>query len=181
MKINVLKTAIIGPSFVGKTVLCQALTDRTIDREYTSTIGVDYLVKYNKRMPNLSLWDLAGLERFQSIIGSYIRESAILVFCYSAESVESFYKMKEMYNKWKKCQYVQNKRVIIVITKTDSKRANINCEDWVEEFASEHCYPIVKTSSFNGNGIKELYNILIDNDEPIPTPVTPRYKFCCII
>ncbi len=158
MKRNVLKTAVIGPSFAGKTALCQALSDRTIDREYISTIGVDYIITYKKGNINLALWDLAGLDRFESIIGSYIKESPLLIFCYSAESYESYYQMVYRYEIWKKRKYIENKRVIIVATKIDSNYANVNYQDWPKNFLEETGYTFVKTSANSKIGIQELFD-----------------------
>jgi small GTP-binding protein len=177
---NILKTAIVGPSFVGKTVLCQALTGVTIDREYTSTIGVDYLIKYTNDGTKIALWDLAGLERFQDIIKDYIRMSKILIFCYSSENIESYHKMKKIHDKCKENNFVQNKLVIIAITKTESKLAIKNCENWADNFIKDTSYPIVKTSAFTGSGIQELYNIIINHNKIVKNIQQPTYKKCIL-
>ena len=167
MKRNVLKTAVIGPTFAGKTALCQALTNRTIDREFTSTIGVDYMVTYKRNGEiDLSLWDLSGLERFESIIGTFIRVSTVLVFCYSAESIESYWKMIKKYDMWKNRKYTKNKRIIIVATKIDSKYASHDYDQWPQTFLKETGYPFIKTSAIENIGIKELNDECVGDDEP---------------
>jgi small GTP-binding protein len=169
-----LKTAMIGPSFVGKTVLSQALTGVTIDREYTSTLGVDCLIKHTNNCKKIVLWDLGGLERFQDIINYYTRMSKILIFCYSSENIESFHKMKKIHDKCKENNFIQNKLVIITITKTDSKLAIKNCENWADNFIKDTCYPIVKTSAFSGSGIQELYNIIINHNKIVKNTQQPK-------
>jgi small GTP-binding protein len=93
---NVLKTAVIGTNHVGKSCLCSAIAGRTVKKEYSYTVGVDFIVKHVVRKHDtiaLSLWDLSGLDRFSLIVGSYVRGSPVLVYCYSAESSDSFKKM----------------------------------------------------------------------------------------
>lgn len=164
MKKNVLKTAVIGTNFVGKTSLCQALTNRTIDRDYTSTIGIDYLVTRKKGKIELALWDLAGSDKYNNIIFPYIRESPLLIFCYSAESYESYCKMLEKYDKWINSNLIQNKRIIIVATKIDSKQADRFYANWPIDLLTKTGYTFVKTSAFNGDGIQELFELCVENN-----------------
>tara|TARA_B110000908_G_C10149050_1_gene400454 strand:- start:653 stop:1105 length:453 start_codon:yes stop_codon:yes gene_type:complete len=114
---------------------------------------------------DLAIWDLAGLERFESIIGSYIRNSAVLVFCYSAESIESYYKMIEKYDMWESRRYIKNKRIIIVATKIDSKYVNRGYDQWPKAFLEETGYPFVKTSAIEKIGIKELNDECVGKDD----------------
>jgi small GTP-binding protein len=185
---HVLKTALIGTNYVGKSCLCYAITGRIIEKEYSSTIGIDFIVKHVFRQNDtiaLSLWDLSGLDRFRYIVGSYIRDSSVLIYCYSAESYDSFRKMLWKYEEYKNLGYSTNKHIIIVVTKIDSKKTFTYFETLGEEFAKKHGYPFIKTSSYNKEGIQDLINTcitiipitIIKPPEPL---IIQKYKYCNI-
>jgi Rho family, other len=168
MSKNVLKIAVIGQEYVGKTALCNAITDRTIDNEYNCTIGVDFMVKYvfkdNQRI-RLSLWDLAGAKRFTSIVSPYIKNTPLLIFCYSAESLQSFNEMTRRHNIYKIGNMLKNKHIIIIATKTDSDKIDINYENWGLTYAKQHKIPFIKTSAYSKEGIPELIQECIKHIE----------------
>lgn len=163
MSTNVLKTAVVGKNFVGKSSLCKAIAGRTINSEYTSTIGVDYIVKHIEDTP-IGFWDLAGLERFNSITTSYIKSSSIIIFCYSATDYDTYTEMIKKYNFYKDLKYLKNKRILIVVTKIDSENVKSDYEKWPEYFLKETGYPFVKTSSYKKIGLKEVVNTCLGKD-----------------
>ncbi len=62
----------------------------SFDKNYQSTIGIDFLSKTmyleGDRSLRLQLWDTAGQERFRSLIPSYIRDSSAAVVVYDVSS-----------------------------------------------------------------------------------------------
>lgn len=87
------KLVFLGDACVGKTSIITRFIYDSFDRQYQSTIGIDFL---SKTIPledctvRLQLWDTAGQERFGSLIPSYIRDSAGAVICYDVTSRASF-------------------------------------------------------------------------------------------
>ena len=80
----------------------------SFDNTYQATIGIDFLSKtmyLEDRTVRLQLWDTAGqgniffnltfvqyqnLERFRSLIPSYIRDSTVAVVVYDVTNINSF-------------------------------------------------------------------------------------------
>lgn len=159
-----LKIAVSGTNYTGKSCLCSAITGRAIEKEYSCTIGVDLMTKHINDNISLYFWDLAGVDRFQRIIFSYIRDSSIIIFCYSSESYDSFRKISDRYLRYKKCKQFDDKHIIIVATKSDSTKAIDGFEEWGETFAKNHGFPFVKTSAYTNEGVEELTELCITDD-----------------
>lgn len=75
----VLKVIILGPSLVGKTCLADRFFNGSFDPGSKATLGVDFSVitlsaNYKGRFWKiaLQLWDLAGEERFRSVMPMYV-------------------------------------------------------------------------------------------------------------
>jgi Ras-related protein Rab-7A len=178
---NVIKVAVIGTDNTGKSCLCNAIAGRKLEKEYISTIGVDFIVNHIARknyIISLGLWDLAGLDRFSSITIQYVNSSSVLLYCYSSEKLDTFTKMVSKYYEHKNYGYLQDKHIIIVVTKTDSNKTKTGYEKWGQDFAEKHYHPFIKTSSYTNEGIKELTNsCIIIYDPLIEEPV----KYRCIL
>lgn len=139
---------------------------------------------------SLHFWDLAGLDRFQNIIISYIKDSSVIIFCYSSEDYQSFLKIMDRYRQYKNCGHLKNKHIIIVATKADSKKAIDGFEEWGETFAKNKGYPFIKTSAYTKEGVDELSEMCINIPDTLETQIIPehkyirkpsRFSFCCLI
>lgn len=76
------KTLLIGDAGVGKSTFCTKLTTDDYVYSYSSTIGVDFFIKYIdifNKVFKLQIWDTAGQEKFQSIVSSYYRNSSLVI------------------------------------------------------------------------------------------------------
>jgi small GTP-binding protein len=185
---NDIKIAVIGTTNVGKSCICATIAGRLIDREYIPTIGVDYFTKIYNDTTKLCLWDLTGLQRFERVIYSYVRDSPVLLYCYSSESYESFrhmlYKYYDHYNRG----YTIDKRIIIVVTKTDSKNSINNFNLWGEEFTNKYKYPFIQTSSYTKEGIQDLINTFVSSSSSsslssstkIQSTIQEKISRCCL-
>jgi small GTP-binding protein len=160
---NAIKIAVIGSENTGKSGLCNAIADKTIEKDYFSTIGIDFIVKYIDRSygtMSISLWDLSGLDRFSDIVVPYISSSSILLYCYSCESFYTFKKMVSKYNKYKFTH--NNKNIIVIVaTKIDSDKKIKNFEKWGKEFANTHSLPFIQTSAYTKDGIQDITEICV--------------------
>lgn len=177
---NTLKIAVSGTNHTGKSCLCGAMTGRALETEYSCTIGVDLMVKHIiRKHDNISLqfWDLAGLNRFHSIIISYIRKCSVLIFCYSSEDYNSFLYIMDMYHQYKNCKYIDDKHIIIVATKADSKNATPGFEEWGETFAKDKGFPFIKTSAYTKEGVEELTEACMTIPNTLVSPIIPEHKY----
>jgi small GTP-binding protein len=183
METTVLKTAVIGARCCGKTSLCNAMTERTVYKDYISTIGVDYFVKHFERKNDkvtLSLWDLTGNDSFEHVIESYVRSCPVLIFCYSAKDENTFRELEYNHLLYKKKNIIQNKKIIIVVTKIDSYKF-IDYENVGKEFSEKHNYHFIKTSAYSKEGINQLTLTLLNFvSEPIILQPNINYNWCNI-
>lgn len=181
-----LKVAVSGANNVGKSCLCNAITGRHIEKEYSCTIGVDLVIKHIDNV-SLQLWDLAGMDRFKSIILYYIKNSSVVIFCYSSESYESFIKIMNQYINYKNDGFLEDKHIIIVATMTDSKKAINGFEEWGETFAKNKGFPFIKTSAYTNEGVEELKEACVTILDTLESPLIYIRKpkkinnLCCLI
>eukprot|EP00878_Enallax_costatus_P005800 GHUV01006081.1.p1 GENE.GHUV01006081.1~~GHUV01006081.1.p1 ORF type:complete len:178 (+),score=46.07 GHUV01006081.1:1095-1628(+) len=72
------------------------------DEVTTSTIGVDFRVKYltlNGKRVKLAVWDTAGQERFRTLTSSYYRGAQGVIFVYDVTRLESFENLQRIWMK----------------------------------------------------------------------------------
>lgn len=84
LEMSRLKCCMIGHAGVGKTSMCHAFMDKSVEN-IQSTMGIDFLSKtifINDSSVHLSLWDTAGAEKYDSLMHSYIRDSHIVLIVY---------------------------------------------------------------------------------------------------
>ena len=118
-----------------------------------------------KRVSNdvyIGFWDLAGLDRFATIISSYVKNSKQVIFCYSAESYQSYVNMINKYEFYKTHNYLDDKPIFVVATKIESRKAHHNYQTWSEDFVNFTFIPI---SSYTGEGLEKQF-LSINFDAP---------------
>ena len=85
---------IVGDATVGKTSICNRISNNAFTPYSPATIGVDFNV-FDLIMPNDSiikcqLWDTAGSERFRSITRSYYNNTAVVILVFDLSDAKSF-------------------------------------------------------------------------------------------
>lgn len=99
------KILLIGDSGTGKSSLLLRFTDDTfLADEMSSTIGVDFKVKYisipgaeGPQKIKLTIWDTAGQERFRTLTSSYYRGAQGVIFVYDVTSLDSFTHLSDVW------------------------------------------------------------------------------------
>lgn len=174
MNYKVLKIAILGESYVGKSDLCSVIANREPEKEYNCTIGVDFFTKYIEYTPldkyKITIWDLSGARRFQSIVLSYIRLNNFLIFCYSAEDKNTFLEIERRYILYKHNGYLANKTIFIVACKIDSQKIDPEYEEWGKYLSSTIGCGFYKTSSKTKIGIELLHSVIDSIPKNIKKP-----------
>ena len=89
------KITVIGDGAVGKTSLIKRYTTNSFEKDYISTLGMQFSKfeeNVNGEMVELFLWDLAGQESFALLRDKFFRGSngAIIVFSLAPEEIETF-------------------------------------------------------------------------------------------
>eukprot|EP00731_Ephydatia_muelleri_P022557 Em0015g140a len=155
------KVIIIGQPGVGKTSMVLRYCRNMFERNYKTTIGVDFEVeKYNVLgVPfNVQLWDTAGAERFRGVTTAYFRGAQVVMLVFDLGSEESLVKTRD----WLKDaqEFCQNQfEVFLVGTKYDSllEHDYLKIEEVAKQFAAEYKAEYWYTSSKSGEHIEELF------------------------
>lgn len=163
-----LKTIIIGDAGVGKTAFCKKLIKGEFSDIYSSTIGVDFFIKYlevNDKIFKLQLWDTAGQEKFESIINSYFRNAQVVIIMLDLHENNNEITFFKWYNKVLKYCSI-NVKTIVIGNKIDL----INNTNTVELIAlfKKFNLPYLEISVKENKNINKFETILHDTIYDIP-------------
>ena len=167
------KITVVGDSAVGKTSLIRRYTTNTFEKDYISTLGMQFS-KYeedlNGEMVELFLWDLAGQESFSTLRDRFYKGSsgAIIVFSLAPEEIETYRHI----DKWRLNikEVCGNIPIILFGNKADlvdqnaiATSPNYETSDvYVKKFAQDHnIMEYFKTSALTGQGVKEAFQTLV--------------------
>jgi small GTP-binding protein len=172
------KVVICGARATGKSSLCSRLTERALNFEYVSTIGVDLMVKYFDRA-KIHFWDLAGDARFENITSSYIHGVDLLIFVYNVEDFTTIDRMKYLYSTYILMGW--QSPAIVVGTHNDTRSARfVNFIGRGAAFAVEHKFHHFLVNLKSNDGVSDVMdkitNILLPmmiDEEPV-RDVFPR-------
>ena len=97
---HVFKILIIGDSGVGKSSILLQYTDGYVNKNLSSTIGVDFCIKIIelndlKKKVKATIWDTAGQERFRTLTKAYYRGVQGVIFVYDVSRKDSFDQLNE--------------------------------------------------------------------------------------
>ncbi|OXB34152.1 GTP-binding protein ryh1 [Cryptococcus neoformans] len=150
------KLVFLGEQSVGKTSLITRFMYDTFDNTYQATIGIDFLSKTmyleDRTLGKLQL----SIERFRSLIPSYIRDSSVAVIVYDITNRTSF----QNTSKW--VDDVRNERgqdviIVLVGNKTDlNDKRQVTPED-LDKRAKELGVMSIETSAKAGHNVKTLF------------------------
>ncbi|MGH2625806.1 MAG: Rab family GTPase [Anaerolineales bacterium] len=154
--IPVLKVVVAGDGNVGKTSLIRRYCEGKFEASRVATIGVDFqtqTVDLPAGKVKLSIWDMAGQDRFQVVRAGFYRGSRASALVYDVTSVESLEHLK----RWREeiLQAVASQPLIVVGNKTDLRRAVPREE--AERLAAEMDALYVETSALNGEGVPAIF------------------------
>eukprot|EP01124_Arcella_intermedia_P025042 TRINITY_DN4387_c0_g1_i3.p1 TRINITY_DN4387_c0_g1~~TRINITY_DN4387_c0_g1_i3.p1 ORF type:complete len:176 (+),score=41.38 TRINITY_DN4387_c0_g1_i3:41-568(+) len=88
-----LKLLLVGDSGVGKSSILLRFAENTFNESFTTTTGVGFKIR-TLHLPEgtikLQIWDIAGQERFRTIISSYYRGAYGIIVVYDVTNVQTF-------------------------------------------------------------------------------------------
>ena len=163
--INNYKIVIIGDINVGKTLILSRFRYGSFEPEYMPTLGIDFFSKnlfFEDKTIRLILWDTAGQERFRSLIPSYLKNADCIIIVFDITNKESFLSL----NHWltdSKNNVSENTIFVICGNKIDLKERRTVNENEINDFIGKNELIYMECSAKNGQGIKDLFNIIAKN------------------
>ena len=163
--INNYKIVIIGDINVGKTSILSRFRYGSFEPAYMPTLGIDFFTKnlfYEDKTIRLILWDTAGQERFRSLIPSYLKNADCIIIVSDITNKESFNSLNRWLNDAKE-NTVEGTIFVICANKIDLKDKRNVTEEEINDYIKKNDLIYVECSAKNGEGIKDLFNIVAKN------------------
>jgi Ras-related protein Rab-18 len=161
---HLFKVLLVGDSLVGKSCLLTRFTTDRFDDKSTSTIGVDFRVKYmllNGKRVKLTVWDTAGQERFRTLSSSYYRGAQGIILVYDVTERNTFENLERIW--MKEVDIYSNvddavKMVVANKVDLDTQRAVSSAEG--HDFARTHGCLYVETSAKTNLAVGQAFEEL---------------------
>ena len=165
-EIPLLKVVVAGDGAVGKTTLIRRYCEGKFHASRVATIGVDFYTQQVQLpgavsmrgggMVKLSIWDMAGQDRFDVVRPGFYRGSQAAALVYDVTSMASLGNLK----RWRDeiLQALPGQPFVVVGNKIDLERS-VSSE--LGRKAADHLgAPYVETSALTGEGLAELFETL---------------------
>ena len=161
-----LKILGLGDSIVGQTCILRRYIENKYEKNYLSTIGIDFKKKninLNKGIIKLTIWETEGQERFRSIITNYLKGPDALILIYDVTNKSSY----DSLNGW--VNFIKHGReestitipVILVGNKIDLEYPRKVTREEGYKFANENGFLFVECSAKTGENINDIFNKLV--------------------
>ena len=165
----VFKLIIVGEPSVGKSAICQQLTQKKFTNDYKTTIGIDFKTTYimlkNGSKIKCQLWDTAGQEAYRSIIKSYYRNIAGAILVYDISDKTSFDKLPYWLNEINTNKNDDNLLlpIILIGNKNDKEENRKVTFDEGKQFAKMNNILFMETSAKLDNNIYNFIKLLSEH------------------
>lgn len=156
---TLLKVVIVGDGAVGKTTLIRRFCEGKFHASRVATIGVDF---YTQRVTlpdntvKLSIWDMAGQERFEVVRSGFYRGSRAAALVYDVTSSITLRNLRT----WREevLHAVGDQPMLVVGNKVDLERRVP--PELARVFATYVGAPYLETSALTGEGVAQLFETL---------------------
>jgi small GTP-binding protein len=155
----VYKVVIAGDENVGKTSLVRRYCEGKFDASRVATIGVDFqtqTVELEDGPVKLSIWDMAGQDRFKPIREGFYRGSLAAALVYDVTVPESLAHLERWYHEV--TQAAPSQGFVIIGNKIDLERADNPTH--ARALAETLKGPFIETSALTGEGVEEMFRSL---------------------
>lgn len=152
----VYKVVIIGDGNVGKTTLIRRYCEGRFEQSRVMTIGVDFQTKNVKladKEVKLSIWDVAGQDRFGSFRDTFYNGARAAALVYDVTVPESFANL----DKWlaEIRSVVPKAPLLLIANKMDLEAVVPTAE--AEAWANAQDIPFLATSAATGRNVDHLF------------------------
>jgi small GTP-binding protein len=150
------KVVVGGDGSVGKTSLIRRYCTGMFEESRVLTIGVDFqlkIVEVGNRAIKLSIWDIAGQERFGSFRDTFYRGAHAVALVYDVTDILSMNNLPNWHREIAKV--APQARFCVVGNKIDLHR--VVPRSAVAEWATAQGLPYVETSAKTAAGVDEFF------------------------
>ena len=159
MTTRLVKVVFTGDGGVGKTSLIRQYTEGKFETSRIMTIGVDFhthTVDLPDGKVKLSIWDMAGQERFQPMRPGFYPGSRVAAMVYDVTDPETFDHLGAWLEEIRKV--VPGAKLIVVGNKIDLPR--VQDRETAQKYAERLGVPHLETSARTGQGLDALFKTL---------------------
>ena len=158
-----LKYIIIGNSGVGKSNILLRYINDSFDKEFKTTIGVEFgskNIKINNKIYRTQIWDTAGQETFRSITRAYYKNSVCACLVYDITDKNS---LNDIQNWVDECKKQASKTLLFVLVgnKSDLEVNRKVTYDEGKEYATKNNFIFLETSALSGKNINEIFELSV--------------------
>ena len=159
------KICLIGSFAVGKTSLIQRYVYDRFDEKYLTTIGVKIS---QKALPPINdphggqtiqhtflIWDIAGLEKFDSVVANYFRGAAGALIVADLTRYESVEDISQLYDRFSTIS--PDASVIVLGNKLDIFKEDKQTLSGLKAKAAELKTELMLTSAKTGDGVEQAF------------------------
>ena len=185
-----IKIGTIGNSLVGKTSICRNFLGEEFSTEEMVTVGyeryindLEFTIKEKTIKTNILIYDTAGNERYEGIIGNYIKKCDGVLLVYSINNEESFNDISKWVKKMRELKPVDNYPIVLIGNKIDWEDQRVISKEKGEEVAKQYKFPFFETFAKSGENINEsfqhLIKLIFDFFDIFSPPDPSIRKDCC--
>ena len=155
------KVIMIGPASSGKTSLVRRYVTKEFSEMYSVTVGLDYQTKkvqIGKKTVNLSIWDTAGTEMFQSLSRSYYRKSHAAIVVFDINEEKSFQALGNWINFYRENKEPLMKDMLYLVGNKIDIGNNVISDKEAKKYLKENnLKKYFKTSAKSGDNVDKLF------------------------
>lgn len=158
-----LKLVLLGEGAVGKTSLVYQFVNKKFKGDYTLTVGVDFLSKNIEYEPEkhamLSLWDIGGQKRFESIRSTFYRGASGVLLVFDLTRPPTFENITTWHNEVKEVSGNVDLPFILIGNKVDliEDTGRVIDEEATKAYAAENGSIYIETSAKSGENVEEAF------------------------
>eukprot|EP00871_Galdieria_phlegrea_P004592 jgi/Galph1/5133/GphlegSOOS_G3747.1 len=163
----VVKTALIGDPFVGKTSLMVKYVEGQFDEDYIQTLGVNFMEKsiFVKNLEiTFSIWDLGGQRDFVTMLPLALSDTVAVIFMFDLTRKITLQNIKEWYRQTR--TYNKSALPFLVGTKFDSfvalpKEEQVVIVEQSRKFAKAMKAPLIFSSASHSINVQKLFKVVL--------------------
>ena len=156
------KTPLCWDAGVGKTYLVLRFSENAFTRKYVPTLGVnvsDKIVRVDKSIVQLVLWDLAGQTKFQYMRHSFYQGSDGVFFIFDLTNLKTFNKVREWYKDVQKnLKNTPNLNGFLIGNKNDLLDKRVITKKDGKQLAEDLNLGYIETSALTGENVIQAFH-----------------------